>query len=202
MRLLFALGGLLGLSASGLAQASLPAIEISPFAGYFIGGTFDNLVFSQKFSDELIYGARIGWNVTPRIEPEFEWSRTQPELTPAANLVPITLDYYLGGASYNFGDPTTRPYVSMDVGVGQFAFFGDPHNLFTASLGVGIKHFLTPNFGVRLDARGYASATDDALKSVCTTFAPGGSGGPVEPTSCVRSWLFNAGVTGGLVIAF
>lgn len=74
MRLLFVPGRFPGLSASALAHTDLPSLEISPFSGHVLGGTFDDLfTSSQTFTRELTRGARIGWNVTPGIEPEFEW---------------------------------------------------------------------------------------------------------------------------------
>ena len=191
-----------------LGAQTLEPIELSPFAGYFIGGTiFDyRSNFSQNLSlrNDLTYGIRVGWNATSHIEPELQWSRTSTEFSPPAYLRrQINVDYFLGGASYNFGSQATRPYVSVDLGAAQFdAINGPQDTLFTISVGVGIKHFFTPNFGLRLDARGYTSETNQHIKNSCIGFSEGSPGGPVVPDPCAHNWLLNGDVTGGVVIAF
>ncbi len=207
MKFLLAAVALVCLSAPSRAQ-TLEPIEVSPFAGYFLGGT----IFESprpgpttlSFANDVTYGVRLGWNATPHFEPEFQWSRTETEFSPAhpEYLHSLNIDYLLGGASYNFGSGATRPYVSVDLGAARIdAIDYVPDTLFTISVGAGVKHFFTPHFGLRLDARGYTSMTNDHLKSICTTFSDS-AGGPVVPVPCVHNWLLNGDVTGGLVIAF
>jgi hypothetical protein len=206
LKFLLAAVAVIGLSVPSSAQTPEP-VEVSPFAGYFLGGTIfdEHLPGAQNssFSNDVTYGLRIGWNATPHIEPEFQWSRTETEISPSHPGNPsLNIDYFLGGASYNFGSGATRPYVSVDFGAARIdAIDVVPDTLFTISIGAGIKHFFTPHFGLRLDARGYTSMTNANLKRVCTTFS-GQVAGPVEPIPCAHDWLLNGDVTGGLVIAF
>jgi Outer membrane protein beta-barrel domain len=208
LKSLYVAGAIFCLSVSSGAQEVKP-IEISPFAGYFLGGKiFDSRMLGPylSFANDLTYGVRVGWNATPHIEPEFQWSRTETEFSPAhpEYLHSLNVDYFLGGASYNFGSAATRPYFSLDFGAARInAIDYVPDTLFTISVGAGVKHFFTPNFGLRIDARGYTSKTDEHLKSVCTTSTlPDGVGGPSVPVPCAHDWLLNGDVTGGVVIAF
>jgi hypothetical protein len=207
LRFVLAAVTLIGLSAPSSAQ-TLEPFEVSPFAGYFIGGTiFDPrtpLVQSVSFANGATYGLRIGWNATPHVEPEFQWSRTESDFSPPNPnyLHSMDIDYFLGGASYNVGSGATRPYVSVDLGAARIDTIDYvPNTLFTISVGAGVKHFLTPHFGLRLDARGYASLTNDFLKSICTTVS-GSVAGPAAPVPCVHDWFLNGDITGGVVFAF
>ena len=207
MRLLFVAIAVYSLSVPSRAQ-SLEPVEISPFAGYFLGGTIFDYKYpgSQdlSFANHVIYGVRVGWNATRHLEPEFEWSRTETEFSPAQPeyLHSLNVDYFLGGASYNFGSSQTRPYVSVDFGAARIdAINYVAQTLFTISVGAGVKHFFTPHFGLRLDARGYTSMTPGQLKRSCTEFSTGDDG-HVEPSPCAHDWLLNGNVSGGLLIAF
>lgn len=188
----------IGVSVPLGAQTPQP-IEVSPFAGYFFGGTILGYPTHLAFADEATFGVRIGWNATPQIEPELQWSRTKTEFSPLpVNFVKLNVDYFLGGASYNFVSGAVRPYVSLDLGAAHIdAIDFVPETLFTISVGAGIKYFFTPNFGLRLDARGYTSPTNDELKGICQVQGPSGS-----ISSCTKNWLLNGDVTGGLVVAF
>lgn len=125
MRVLLAVLTVVGLPIVAGAQ-TLEPVEISPFAGYFFGGTvFDYRnpgIPNLSFKNDVTYGVRVGWNLTSRIEPELQWSRTTPELSHGTpeELPTVKIDYFLGGASYNFANPVTRPYVSLDLGAGRF----------------------------------------------------------------------------------
>lgn len=199
MRLLLAAAVVTLGAAVPLAAQTPEPVEVSPFAGYFFGGTILGYPTHLAFADEAIFGVRIGWNATSHIEPELQWSRTKTEFSPPpSNFVKLNVDYFLGGASYNFGSGAARPYVSLDFGTAHIdAIDFVPETLFTISVGAGIKYFFTPNFGLRLDARGYTSLTNDQLRGICQVQGPSGS-----LSSCTKSWLFNGDVTGGLVVAF
>jgi hypothetical protein len=198
------------LASTVAAQSPVQPFEISAFAGYFVGGTvFDHDIpgiQNLKIGNDLDWGARFGWNATAHLEPELQWTRTTTTqfATPThQGLQSLTIDYFLGGTSWNFGSGVTRPYLSLDLGAARIDaidYLAD--TLFTISVGAGIKHFFTPHFGVRLDARGYTSLTNERLKSVCITSALGSPGDPVVIRPCAHDWLLNGDFTGGVVIAF
>jgi hypothetical protein len=198
------------LTSYATAQSPLQPFEITAFAGYFVGGTvFDHDIPgipNLKIGNDLDWGARFGWNASAHLEPELQWTRTTTTqfATPIhQGLQSLTIDYFLGGASWNFGSGATRPHLSLDLGAARIDaidYLAD--TLFTISVGAGIKHFFTPHFGVRLDARGYTSLTNERLKSVCITPSVGDAGSPVGYRPCAHDWLLNGDFTGGVVFAF
>lgn len=216
MRTLLALITALGLSSSALAQTPVEPIEVTPFAGYLLGGSFlssptvPQAGFDQiSLANHLDYGVRIGFNVTTAIEPEIQWSRSETHLAitptyPNLSLVDSTIDYFLAGANYNFSAGDIRPYVSLSLGAARlfvntppFALVGlhlTPATTFAVSAGVGVKIFATRNFGFRFEARGYGSEMPSNFTASCTV-------GPLT-SSCFHSWLLNGDFTGGIVAAF
>jgi hypothetical protein len=183
-------------------------------------------------ADHATYGLRVGYNLGPHLEPEIQWSHTETFLRSTGSLpVPdlcldrgcFKVDYFLGGMTYNFAKGRTRPYASLSVGVARFSptfhglVEGDPEHpaltssttgsdtRFTGSLGLGVKSFITPSFGVRLDVHGYASRIANIRFNICTINSTSGPGGPVIPvtTTCgTKEWLLNGEVSGGLLFAF
>jgi hypothetical protein len=215
----------LGLFAAVPAYAQAPAerIEISPFIGYMFAGSFSrvppNFAISEiNVSDHFDFGVSVGFNLTNAIEPEFRWTRANTEMvfegvpggTSGTPPRPLTMDYFLAGASYNFSSGKIRPYVSVDVGAARLANIRvddpltqggpKPSTDFAASVGVGVKAFITPNFGLRFDARGYASSVPDHFFFTC--FTTPDANGVFYETSCGNKWLFNGDVTAGIVVAF
>ena len=193
MKYLFALALLV--AAPVRAQARVEPIEITPFAGYLLGGNFLTFYSSPTtwspglhVSDHSTYGLRLGYNATARLEPEIQWSHTETSVTshpPEA----LTVDFFVAGVNYNFSAGQFRPYVSVGLGAGLFDGLNySQHTLFTTSFAVGGKYFFTPNLGLRLEARGYASKPDSIIKVSCG--------------SCPNDWIFNGDFTGGIAVAF
>jgi len=190
------LGMLVALSAN--AQ-TLTKIEVSPFAGYLFGGTILSFNFSTPLpnihvADHLTYGLRLGFNVTPNIEPGIHWSHTHTSVSPPIDnpQSPLTIDFLLAGVAYNFSSGQTRPYLSAGLGAGFFSGHRinfSNHTLLTGSLALGVKHFFTRNIGLQLETRGYASKPDRIIKQTCNP-------------SCAPTAILNGDVTGGLTVAF
>jgi hypothetical protein len=168
-------------------------VEITPFFGYLLGGTpfhqgIPGLwIPSNHIADHTTFGIRAGYNLTASLEPEVQWSHTETSLTTNPP-EPLTIDFFLAGLSYNFSATQFRPYVSAGFGAGLFDGLNySKHTLFTTSLALGTKYFFTPNIGLRLEARGYASKPDSIERVSC---------------ACPETWIFNGDFTGGLAIAF
>ena len=210
---------ILAVSLPADAQTPVKLVEISPFAGYLFGGSLAHTVdlaidpdITLIVANHFTYGLRVGLNLTSRLEPEFQWSRSNTEMDfNAAHLgphIPLTLDYFLAGANYNFSDGRVRPYVSVSLGAARLdSVIDTPTGFrsatnFAGSVGGGVKIFLTPSIGLRFDARGYASEIPrNDFFFRCNTFSPQ-YGGVIVPVPCTNSWLLNADLTGGLIVAF
>ena len=215
----------LGLFAALPVRAQTPTerIEFAPLIGYMFAGSFSrvppNFAISEiNVADHFDFGVSVGFNLTSAIEPEFRWVRTDTEMvfegvpggTSGIPPFPLTMDYYLAGASYNFSSGKIRPYASLDVGAARLANIRiddpltqgvpTPSTDFAVSVGLGAKTFITPNFGLRVEARGYASTVPDHFFFPCYTTPD--ANGRVYVTSCGNKWLFNGDVTAGIVVAF
>ncbi len=204
------------------AQVRQGTVEISPFAGYLFGGKFargTTALFATDVDvdDHATYGARIGYNVTGKLELELQGSRTKTAFVAhkggqlfgsgtSQNLGGLDIDYLLGAISFNFGHRRAVPYFTLGGGVARLdpdvcrvraapCRNADRETRFTATLGAGVKVFFTPNFGLRLDGRYYATSLRNSDSSRCDTFFR-------DCTNDRRDWLTNGDVTGGLVIAF
>ena len=208
-RFLWLLTGL-GLCSVALAQTG-PRIEISPTIGYLWGGNLWDAPDGTTLSvaDHLDYGLRAGWRASPRWTFEFDWTRveTRLKLRTAFPLPPempsLDIDYLTPRIAYNLLTGSIRPYVAGGLGGAIFDQPSGSDGYFTATFAAGVKGFVTPNFGARIEARGLASGVGDPpLGFACTTFDTGGPGDPIVPVSCAHNWIINGDVTAGIVFAF
>jgi hypothetical protein len=201
-RLLWFLAGV-GLCVPASGQ-SAPRIEVSPTIGYLWGGElWSSDEFHLSVGDHLDYGVRAGWMADPHWEFEFDWTRVQTKLvfqTPVPRApVPLDIDYVGPRVVYHFCTGTFRPYIASGLGAAIFNDESGTNSYFTGTLAVGLKAFVTPNLGARIEARGFGSGVGDPpLGFPCTTV----SGDPAETTSCGHEWILNGDVTAGLVVAF
>ena len=204
------------------AQVRSGTVEISPFAGYLFGGRFQRgtlAIFDSKVDvdNHATYGARLGWNLTSKVEIEVQASRTETAfVTPGSRVLfgtseerlgDLRIDYLLGYGTFNFGHGRAVPYVTLGMGAARFdadvcrdvvtipenpCVNPDRDTRFTASVGVGLKTFVTPHFGLRFDGRYYGTSLRNS-RDRCDTF---------RCSDNRTDWLSNGDVTGGLLFAF
>jgi len=169
-----------GASAAASAQVREGTFEISPFAGYLFGGEFARgstslFGFEVEADDDATFGLRLGYNLTDNFEMEFQASRTETEFVTDDDELfdpdeqefgDLTIDYFMGYGTFNFGRRRAVPYITVGAGVARL----DPDvpgtgarkdTRFTASVGIGVKAFVNPHFGFRFDGRGYATSLGD-----------------------------------------
>lgn len=207
-----------GVSSAALGQIREGTVEISPYAGYLFGGEFARgstslFNFKVQAEDDATYGVRLGFNVTDNFELEFQGSRTKSAFVSnnshdlfgsnGDTFGDLTIDYYMGYGVFNFGHSRAVPYITIGGGVARL----DPNvpgvrarsdTRFTGSLGIGVKAFLNPHFGLRFDGRGYATSlgnNNDNDDFGCSDFFR-------DCNSNRNEWLTNGEVSGGLIFAF
>ncbi|HEU5249123.1 MAG TPA: outer membrane beta-barrel protein [Thermoanaerobaculia bacterium] len=200
------------------AQVREGTVEISPFAGYLFGGEFARgttsvFDFRVDVDDDATYGLRVGYNITENFEIEAQGSRTETRFVTdddelfgngGDDLGDLTIDYWMGYMTFNFGHRRAVPYVTVGAGVARL----DPDipstnasrdTRFTGSLGVGVKTFVNPHFGFRFDGRGYATSlgnNDRHDRFSCD------DGDFFDSCDNDRDWLTNGELSVGLLFAF
>jgi hypothetical protein len=208
----FTVGG-----STALGQIREGTVEISPYAGYLFGGEFARgstslFNFKVQADDDATYGIRLGYNVTDSFEMEFQASRTDTAFvsddshdlfgSDQETFGDLTIDYYMGYGTFNFGHRRAVPYITVGAGVARL----DPDvpgtrarrdTRFTGSLGIGVKAFVNPHFGFRFDGRGYATSLGNRNNDDfgCDDFFR-------DCNSDRNEWLTNGEISGGLIFAF
>jgi opacity protein-like surface antigen len=205
-------------AAAAHAQVREGTVEISPFAGYLFGGEFARgttsaFDFRVDVDDEATYGIRLGYNITENFELEAQASHTETAFVTdddelfgddGEDLGDLDIDYFLGYMTFNFGHRRAVPYVTVGAGVARL----DPEipgsnarrdTRFTGSLGIGVKAFVNPHFGLRFDGRGYATSLgdrngDDDFFCDDDDF--------FDSCDDDREWLTNGEISFGLLFAF
>ncbi len=209
-----------GASAAASAQVREGTFEISPFAGYLFGGEFERsstslFDFEVEADDDATFGLRVGYNLTDNFEMEFQASRTETEFVTEDDELfdpddeqdfgDLTIDYFMGYGTFNFGRRRAVPYITVGAGVARL----DPDvpgirarkdTRFTASIGIGVKAFVNPHFGFRFDGRGYATSLGDRDDDDDDFFCDDDFFDDCDSDS--KDWLTNGEISAGLVFAF
>ena len=217
-RVLLVLALAAGVSTVALGQIREGTVEISPYAGYLFGGEFargSTSLFDVRVEadDDATYGVRLGYNMTDTVEMEFQASRTKTAFVTDADhdlfgshgqsLGDLTIDYYMGYGTFNFGHRRAVPYITIGAGVARL----DPDvpgsnarsdTRFTGSLGIGVKAFVNPHFGFRFDGRGYATSLGNNDRNDRRF----GCDDDFFDNCDEREWLTNGEISAGLIFAF
>ncbi len=156
----------------------LPArcIEITPFAGYRIGGSLeDDLTgVEMDLADAENYGVVVNFDLSPGKQIEFLYSHqeTKVQVSPTFIISPdwqIDVDYlHFGGITVYNNHSHFRPFVAGGIGLTRMdpeRF--DPESKLSLSLAAGGKLFFSENAGLRLEARSYWTFFDNNSAIFC-----------------------------------
>lgn len=112
----------------------------------------------------------------------------------------LRLEIYQLGGSYLFRDDgqKLRPYIALGLGVTRLV--PEPQDLesetrFSASLAGGVKAYVGPHLGVRLEMRGFFTVIDSDSRIFCSPGLP-------CVVSTKGSDLSQAEIRGGLIFRF
>ena len=188
---------------SALAQRNL---EISPFAGYRFGGSGDIQLADSTdvpfdFDSGFAWGATADLTFHEGFQFEFMWDRQHSALNVGGEkLADAKIDYIQGGVVLMFRGEFERfrPFIAGTIGASTLrpdSPDADSASNFAASLGIGLKAYMSQRFGFRVEFRGFTSQTDLRKQdSICGIYACAvGSTG-------VTVW--QGDLRGGLIIAF
>jgi len=179
-----------------------PIVEITPFAGYGLGGEFEEYSTDTKLTvaEEPVYGLTVDWPAGASTQYEFFFSQQQTGLnssrstTPPEALTDLTISYAHIGGLLNFGNDRVRPFFGGGLGVTYFnpQDYGS-ETKFSINLGGGVKLFLTERFGIRLEGRGFGTLVDNNV------WFSSGSGGTTIGVTGDAFWQFQLNL--GLIFA-
>jgi hypothetical protein len=188
--------------------AAAQTVEITPFAGYRFGGSFelvDDGGRNIEVKESAAFGASLGVSVSADGELEALYSRQDTRLasgglftsTPFFDLV---VDTYQLGGNYLLREEEDRVRPYIGVGLGVTRLIPEPNDLehetrFAASFAAGVKAYFSRHFGLRLEVRGLFTILESDSRVFCDSF-----GGCLVHTSGTE--LSQGEVRGGLIVRF
>jgi opacity protein-like surface antigen len=168
---------LLCLSAPSTAQDRPFKFEITPFAGYRTGGSFDEKDGDGRIdlNDSNAQGVMFNIKASPNTQYELLYARQSTDADTEGFLandptIDLDVEYFHFGGTYLFDGDTTRPFLALTIGLSRFdPGIGDSNseNFFSASLGGGLQLNATRRLGVRLEARVIATFVDEDSSIFC-----------------------------------
>lgn len=154
--------------------------EITPFAGFRFGGSFEDNTTGTDFQvgETGSFGVILGLRDTPETHYELLYSFQRTELNGGgifggAPLFDLDIHYLHLGGTYEFpGEKKVIPFVSGGLGVTFLVPTGaglDSSTNFSFSLGGGVKVPISSRVGVRLEGRGYLTILPDSTEVFCVS---------------------------------
>jgi hypothetical protein len=172
--------------------------EITPFAGFRFGGSFEDNTTGTDFKvgETGSFGLILGLRDTPETHYELFYSFQRTELRGSgtfggAPLFDLDIHYLHLGGTYEFpGEKKVVPFISGGLGVTFLIPTGaglDSSTNFSLSLGGGAKIPVTGKAGLRFEGRGYMTILPDSTEVFCVS--SGGAACAIRVTGDVL-WQF------------
>jgi opacity protein-like surface antigen len=182
--LFFAVFLIAGAAVSQSARGA--GIEITPFAGYTMGGEFDgtNTTTAQsttlKVDETSSYGVMLDFNQADGSQIELYYSRQATRLKAkndvfsGTDLFDLDISYIHIGGTYGTAQGKIKPFVVGTIGATYMDPKGqglDSVTKFSLSLGGGAKFFITDRIGLRLEGRWFGTLFNGSGSAFCTNGA-------------------------------
>ena len=165
-------------------SASAAEIEITPFAGYTMGGQFTDAVTgkSLSFDDTSSYGIMVDFKQPLDKEGGESWielyySRQQTKLKADQGpffgdpLFDVNIEYFHIGGTYGQATGKMKLFLVGTFGATHLTPEGEglhAETKFSLSLGGGVKLYLTERVGIRLDARWFGTLFNGSGSAFCS----------------------------------
>jgi hypothetical protein len=179
-----------------------PTVQIAPFVGYQFGGSMVSQELDEKYSFKsgLDYGGTMDITLNPTWRVELLYSRQDTRLQSTGVAGPsfdLAVERYMVGIEEEKGKGSVKFYGVLLLGATRFIpGFEDAGSEinFTGGIALGVKSFVSSNFGIRLEARGFYTAVTSGGDVFCSAgrclFSFSGSG------------IWQGDVNAGLILAF
>ena len=154
-------------------------LEITPYVGYAIGGSFtDNATGADLDVQEGgSYGLVLDLPDTPETQYELFYGLQRTKVTGGGTfggetLFDLDIHYLHLGGTYLFTGEKVRPFLSGGLGATHFVPHGsglDRKTYFSVSLGGGVKIPISGHVGLRLEGRGFMTILPDSTEIFCVS---------------------------------
>jgi len=154
-------------------------LEITPYAGYTIGGSFtDNATGANlDVQEDGSYGLVLDLADTPETQYELFYGLQRTKVTGGGTfggetLFDLDIHYLHLGGTYMFTGDTVRPYIAGGLGATHFVPHGsglDRKTYFSISLGGGVKIPISGHVGLRFEGRGFMTILPDSTEIFCVS---------------------------------
>lgn len=195
---------LFAVAAPAMAQQRTDSgIQLTPFAGYTIGGEVDAREDTEQETNNRLresssYGFVLNWPSKAPTEWELYYNHQDTELAKGGPGVKLdTLQ--LGGTYLGQGSKHARPFFVATLGGMRIKPEATDNDYFVSfTLGGGYKFFPTKRIGIRLEAR----ALGTFISSNNSWFCSGGSNGATCAVRTSGNLLIQAQANAGVIIRF
>ena len=157
-----------GGASAGAQSLGIQGLEVTPFIGGRFGGTFEiqpegAAEVPASLKDAVSFGVTAGVRFDDLSLIEFRWTRAKSELRLDTGVNPLTAslgDVTLNQFHVDFTREFTledvnglRPFLMVSLGATHLGAANDSFTRFSFGLGTGLKLFLRPKLGVRVQAQ-------------------------------------------------
>jgi hypothetical protein len=174
------------LTAAPLAAQDEPfKFELTPFAAYRVGGSFEERDGTSRveLNDSNAEGFMFNIKANPNGQYELLYSRQRTNADTQGFLVndptiDMDVEHFQVGGTYLFDGDNTRPFIALTLGLSQInpELPGtDSENFFSASFGAGVQLNANKRLGVRLEARALTTFVDSDSDIFCSSINGVGS---------------------------
>ena len=154
-------------------------LEITPYAGYTVGGNFtDNTSGSTlDVAEGGSFGLVLGLPDTPETQYELFYGYQRTKVTGSGTfggetLFDLDIHYLHLGGTYMFPGEKVHPFISGGLGATHFVPHGSGLNqktYFSLSLGGGARIPISNHFGLRFEGRGFLTILPDTTEIFCVS---------------------------------
>jgi len=154
-------------------------LEITPYAGYTIGGDFTDNTSGATLdvAEGGSFGLVLGLPDTPETQYELFYGYQRTKVTGGGTfggetLFDLDIHYLHLGGTYLFPGEKVRPFISGGLGATHFAPHGSGLNqktYFSLSLGGGAKIPISGHIGLRFEGRGFLTILPDTTEIFCVS---------------------------------
>ena len=166
------------------AQVEPLKFEITPYAAYRLGGSFEEKDGEGRVDLNDSNAAGFMFNIMANHNGQYEliYARQNTDADTRGFLandttVDIDVEYFQFGGTYLFDGDNTRPFIAMTFGMSRFdpgISDSDSESFFSASFGGGVQLNANKRLGVRLEARVFTTFVDEDTDIFCSSI--GGAG--------------------------